>query len=113
MCVVVQSHAFEVGLVDSVDPGELETADPEAAADDTAPETPRLLCSDGNDPRCSPLNAQDTPASPDMPARIDALPSAAPNVPPPFLVSVGAFGETTLLGPNAGPVSELLRPPRA
>lgn len=112
MCVVVHDHAFEVGLMDSVDPAELETADPEAT-----PASPfdgggtRLLCTHQNDPRCSPLQASDTPSAPDLPARPDAVLISAPTIPPPQVREV-VHGESALLGPSSGPRASTYRPPR-
>jgi hypothetical protein len=116
MCVVVHDYAFEVGVLDSVDPAELETADPAASNED--PGAPHLLCTSGNDPRCSPLHAPDSPSTPDLPGRVVALPFSdavgiASGAVAPVERTTTSFGDVDLLGPAAGARSGLERPPRA
>jgi len=114
-CAVVQADAFEVGSADSVDPSMLETADPvsvEPAHEAPAiPRAPHLLCTSSNDPRCSPLEATNTPSSPDMPARIDADLMGRVRMPPVPVREV-TFGSVPSMGPAVAPGSTLDRPPR-
>lgn len=111
---MVQPDAFEVGTADSVDPSLLETSDPVSVEPSEAPAIPRaphLLCTTSNDPRCSPLEASNTPSSPDMPARIDADVMDAIRMPPVGLREV-TFGTAPLMGPAVAPGTTLDRPPR-
>lgn len=113
-CAVVQADAFEIGTSDSVDPSLLETADPvsvESASAPAIPRAPHLLCTSSSDPRCSPLEASNTPTSPDMPARIDVDLSDAMRVPSVALRQV-TFGTPPLMGPACAPGTTLDRPPR-
>lgn len=112
MCVVVHAAAFEVGLNHSVDPAELETSDPTAvpATPFEAPEG-HLVCAHADDPRCSPLSAEDSPSAPEMPARVSATLVDPLPLPLRPLRRV-EHGEPDLLGPAAGAHSGLERPPR-
>jgi hypothetical protein len=112
MCVVVQALAFEVGADHSVDPAELETADPAARSEDRPPSAGHLLCARPDDPRCSPLSADDSPSSPDLPARASALLVEALRLPSRPLREV-AFGPAALLGASLGTAVRTYRPPRA
>lgn len=111
MCVVVHAYAFEVGANHSVDPGELETADPVARPDRRAPEGGHLLCARADDPRCSPLSADDTPSTPDLPARASALLDELLRLPLRPLREV-TFGPAALLRASGGAVDRTYRPPR-
>ncbi len=116
MCVVVHAVAFEVGADHSVDPAELQTADPATRSEGEGADPGRgarhLLCARADDPRCSPLSAEDTPASPDLPARASALLVEVLRLPPRPLREV-AFGATALLGASFGEGLRTYRPPRA
>ncbi|GEM_PF-3130374 len=111
MCVVVHAYAFEVGVNHSVDPGELETADPAARPDERAPDGGHLLCARADDPRCSPLSADDTPSTPDLPARASALLDELLRLPMRPLREV-AFGPAALLRASPGACGRTYRPPR-
>jgi hypothetical protein len=108
-CAVVHPAAFEVGVAASVDPAELETADP--AATHPLPASGVLVCARADDPRCSPLSAEDTPTSPDIPARAFAMLPVRVALPALSLREC-AFGATAILGPHTAPGSRLERPPR-
>ncbi len=115
-CAVVQEDAFEVGVTDSVDPSLLETSDParvERSAElPSIPRAPTLLCTSGSDPRCSPLEATNTPSSPDMPAQIDADLTHGVDIPAVPLRALH-HGLIVLMGPAHAPHTTLDRPPRA
>lgn len=111
MCVVVHQAAFEVGVLSSVDPAQLETTDPAALPAEDAPEQGHLLCASADDPRCSPLSAEDTPTSPELPARASATLIELLGLPARPLREV-TFGTPALLGPAMGPEARTYRPPR-
>ena len=69
------------------------------------------LCASADDPRCSPLSAEDTPTSPELPARASATLIELLGLPARPLREV-TFGTPALLGPAMGPEARTYRPPR-
>lgn len=116
-CAAVMGTGFhwEPGVLDSVDPGELESPDPDVRVPEGAiPVEAALACAGVGDPRCAPLHTSDAPTSPHVGASgpdlfvVDALSRFAGRAP----VLVDAFGRASLLGAGRDAASELMRPPR-
>jgi hypothetical protein len=116
-CAAVLGAGFqwEPGVLDSVDPAELESPDPDVQeAEAPLPVRGVLLCARPDDVRCQPLQPSDAPTAPRLAsAGPDAVVTvAALSIDPSFLAPPDVFGETALLGAGRDVTSELLRPPR-
>lgn len=116
MAVGGTGFLWEPGVLDSIDPAELESPDPDVApAHAPVSASDALACAGSDDVRCQPLDHHDSPSVPDVArAGADAAPVSPVTLPSDAArVRDAAFGRTALLGAGRDPSSELLRPPRA
>lgn len=116
MAVLGTGFVWEPGVLDSVDPGELQSPDPDAVPL-AVPVSARdaLACAGSDDVRCQPLHESDAPTAPRVGSAGPDLTLAPPQPAPRrrTLVTDESFGRTALLGVGRDPTAELLRPPRA
>lgn len=115
MAVLGAGFAWEPGVLDSIDPAELESPDPEASPLEVPLSAEAALaCAGGDDMRCQPLHESESPGGPrllltshDVGVPASSSPRLGPSAAGPRV-----FGRTRLLGAGLDLGAELLRPPR-